>query len=331
MKRYITIFVLLVFSVFLTACAVTPEEMTAEDVYNIISLATVEVHAESEYVSSLGSGFFLDNQGTVVTNFHVIEDCSLATITDSNGNVYEVMSVLGWDKELDLAILATSKNKSCAVKTSSKVVTGETIYVLGSSLGLTGTFSEGIVSTAERVIGDVVYIQISAPISHGNSGGPVVNAQGEVIGIACAGFTDGQNLNLAVPVVSVENVSTNNPVSMQEFFDVTSPYARYDDRTVVQGSTLAVRTISVSDVYTAEYILALWEAGIPTEAALIQIMDEYGAEQGGGQLYIIDPGVFIAELDEWFFSPERKPGDYAIIENPYGYAICYISMHNANE
>ena len=65
---------------------------------------------------------------------------------------------------------------------------------------------------------------------------------------------------------------------------------------------------------------------------MIEIMDEYGAEQGGGQLYIIDPGTFVKEIDDWCFDPTRQPGDYAIIENPYGYSICYISMlNNATE
>ena len=65
---------------------------------------------------------------------------------------------------------------------------------------------------------------------------------------------------------------------------------------------------------------------------MIEIMDEYGAEQGGGQLYIIDPGTFVKEIDAWCFDPTRQPVDYAIIENPYGYSICYISMlNNATE
>ena len=58
------------------------------------------------------------------------------------------------------------------------------------------------------------------------------------------------------------------------------------------------------------------------------MMDEYGPNQGGGQLYIIDPGDFVEEIDAWCFDPDRKPGDYAIIENPYGYSICYISHLN---
>jgi hypothetical protein len=59
-------------------------------------------------------------------------------------------------------------------------------------------------------------------------------------------------------------------------------------------------------------------------------MDEYGSSQGGGKLYVITPGTFAEEIDEWCFSSERKVGDYAIIENVYGYSLCYLSSINSN-
>ena len=252
--------------------------------------------AESDFVSSLGTGFYFNDSGTVVTNYHVIQDCSNAYVTTSDGGTYEVKNVLGYSEELDIALLETTKSNSTAVETCTSVTTGETVYVLGSSLGLTGTFSEGLVSTAERTVGDVPYIQISAPISHGNSGGPVVNSMGQVVGIASAGFEEGQNLNLALPISILDQISTERPISMQEFYETTSEYVHLGDRVVAHGSTLAVRTITL-DSFTAEFVLSLWELGEATEATMIEIMDEYGAEQGGGQLYIIDPGTFVKEID----------------------------------
>ena len=88
---------------------------------------------------------------------------------------------------------------------------------------------------------------------------------------------------------------------------------------------VGVRTISLADEFTAEFVYALWEQGKATEESMIAIMDEYGAEQGGGKLYLIEQGDFVDEIDEWCFSTERMVGDVAIIENPYGYSICYIS------
>ena len=94
---------------------------------------------------------------------------------------------------------------------------------------------------------------------------------------------------------------------------------------------VAVRTISLSDKYTAENILTTWRNGKATEQSLIEIMDEYGAWQGGGKLYVIERGEFVEEIDEWCFSTKRKVGDCAIIENEYGYSICYISGFNEKD
>ncbi len=312
----------------LGGCSLGEKKLSGEKIYKKLSSSTVEITAESDYVSSLGTGFYIDNKGTVVTNYHVIKDCSSANVKTSDGGTYEVTSILGYDKDLDLAILATSKTDSAAVKKSSGVTTGETVYVLGSSLGLTSTFSEGLVSSAERNINENTYIQISAPISQGNSGGPVVNASGEVIGVACATFKEGQNLNLALPISVLSKISVDNPISMKTFYETTSDYFHLGDRVVAQGSTLAIRTITVVDLFTAEYILAEWEQGEATEATMVEIMDKYCPDQGGGQLYLIDPGVFAEEIDEWCFDSSRQSGDYAIIENYYGYSICFISMLN---
>lgn len=328
-RRFISFFITITLVVScLGGCSFGEKKLSGEDIFKKLSVSTVEITAESDYVSSLGSGFYIDDKGTVVTNYHVIEDCSSANVTTSDGGTYKVTNILGYNKDLDIAILATSKKNSTAVATSSNVTTGETVYALGSSLGLTGTLSEGLVSSAERNIGNHTYIQISAPISPGNSGGPVVNARGEVIGVACAGFEDGQNLNLAIPISILDQITLDNPISMEEFYKTTSAYSQLDDRVVTLGSTLAVRTITLTDLFTAEYVLTKWEQGEANEAALIEILDEYGAEQGGGQLYLIDPGVWVEEVDAWCFDANRKPGDYAIVETAYGYSICFISMLN---
>ena len=329
MKKYFSaICTLLLLLNILSACSNEPKKLTGEEIYTKISPSTVEVYAESDFVSSLGTGFYIDDSGTVVTNYHVIQDCSNAYVTTNDGGTYEVKNVLGYSEELDIALLETTKSNSTAVETCTSVTTGETVYVLGSSLGLTGTFSEGLVSTAERTVGDVPYIQISAPISHGNSGGPVVNSLGLVVGIASAGFEEGQNLNLALPISVLDQIAVTDPVSMKEFYEITSAYSYFDGRVVEHGSTLAVRTITLTNGVKAELIRLEWKQGEATEKTMVDLMDKYGADQGGGQLYIIDPGTFVEEIDAWCFDPARQPGDYAIIENPYGYSICYISMLN---
>lgn len=194
-------------------------ELSAEEIYNKISPSVVEIYAESATESSTGTGFFLDNQGTVVTNYHVIENCQTAKITLANGSSYQVTAVKGYDANRDIAILSTKCITSTPLsirKTS--VNTGEKVYAIGSSLGLTGSLSDGIISAVNREVEGNTYIQTTAPISQGNSGGPLVDAKGQVVGIVCASFTDGQNLNLAIPIAEVNKISLNNSIALDQLF-----------------------------------------------------------------------------------------------------------------
>jgi hypothetical protein len=88
---------------------------------------------------------------------------------------------------------------------------------------------------------------------------------------------------------------------------------------------VGLRTISVSDEKTAQKIMDAWTNAGATEEAMITLMNEYGAEQGGGQLYLVQPGEFIEEVDAWCFDRARKVGDVVILKTAYGYTICYFS------
>ena len=187
--------------------------LSNEEIYNSIAPSTVEFHGLTLDGSVIGTGFFIDDSGTVITNYHVIEGCLDADIVLQDGTEYSVMSVLGYDKSLDVAILSTSCMQSSPIVHREEVVsTGEKVYTLGSSLGLTGTFAEGIISSANRKINGQNFIQTTAPISSGNSGGPLVDKNGKVIGITTAAFEEGQNLNLAVPIVLALNIKRDNKI-----------------------------------------------------------------------------------------------------------------------
>ena len=194
-------------------------ELSAEEIYTRISPSVVEISAESATEISTGTGFFFDEKGTIITNYHVIENCQKANITLSNGLTYQVTAVLGYDADRDIAILSTTcKTSKPLTIRSSTVKTGEKVYALGSSLGLTGSLSDGIVSAVNREVEGNVYLQTTAPISQGNSGGPLVDAKGEVVGIVCASFTDGQNLNLAIPIAAVQKISLSNRITLENLF-----------------------------------------------------------------------------------------------------------------
>jgi tetratricopeptide (TPR) repeat protein len=148
-----------------------------------------------------GSGFFIATN-RVVTNRHVIEGAYKAEIHLSNGSTYPVKGVLAVDGEGDIALLqvdvpASLVSPLIVVRTSPQE--GEGIVVIGNPFGFEGSVSNGIVSAVRDIPNYGRIIQITAPISPGSSGSPVVNMSGQLIGVATLQLTDGQSLNFAVP------------------------------------------------------------------------------------------------------------------------------------
>lgn len=150
---------------------------------------------------SRGSGFFVEAD-RVVTNRHVLEGAYRAEIHSSTGTVYPVKGVLAVDAEGDIALLkidapANQIKPLPLDKTSPQE--GESVVVIGNPLGLEGSVTNGIVSAVRDIPTFGRIIQITAPISSGSSGSPVVNMQGQVIGIATLQITGGQSVNFAIP------------------------------------------------------------------------------------------------------------------------------------
>ena len=148
----------------------------------------------------LGSGFFVKPQ-QIATNLHVVDGSAsgYAKLVGQKTK-YEIVGVSAVDQKRDLAILkvATLGTRALALGDSDTVLVGETVYAVGNPHGLEGTFSQGIVSGV-RTVGTDKLIQLTAPISPGSSGGPVLNDSGNVIGVSVATFRKGQNLNFAIP------------------------------------------------------------------------------------------------------------------------------------
>lgn len=148
-----------------------------------------------------GSGFFTAPD-RVVTNRHVIEGAYRAEIHMANGNVYPVKGVLAVDGEGDIALLQVDVPAGVVaplevVRTTPQE--GESVVVIGNPFGLEGSVSNGIVSAVRDIPNFGRIIQITAPISPGSSGSPVVNMRGQVIGIATLQVSEGQSLNFAIP------------------------------------------------------------------------------------------------------------------------------------
>ncbi len=150
----------------------------------------------------LGSGFFISQNGDIITNYHVLWGASSAEVKTSDGKTYPITYIVAEDEQSDIIRLSVNISSPYVYPLSlSKTIpeVGERIIVYGSPLGLENTVSDGIVSAIRDIPDYGRIIQITAPISPGSSGSPILNMKGEVIGIATFQIVEGQNLNFAIP------------------------------------------------------------------------------------------------------------------------------------
>ncbi len=200
--------------------SLSDDSMSAEEVFEECAPAVFHIITYDRSGSPLksGSGFFVSADGKAVTNHHVIEGAYSAIIRTHDGKEHKVSGAYDWDKNLDLALLKIEgggypyleKGDSSAVKN------GAAIYAIGSPLGLENSISQGIISSKSREIGGNEYIQISAPISRGSSGGALIDTSGKVIGVTTATVEGGQSLNLAVPINKLGALTADKVYSLGE-------------------------------------------------------------------------------------------------------------------
>ena len=146
-----------------------------------------------------GSGFFVA-PNIIATNYHVVEGATNASCILNNSDIeYKIDGYVGVDKSVDLILLKVSTLNKPAIKFAVTTASiGQKIYVIGSPQGLPATISDGIISGMRDFEGNKL-LQMTASISPGSSGGPVLNSNGELIGISVSQLTEGQNLNFAIP------------------------------------------------------------------------------------------------------------------------------------
>ncbi len=236
---------------------------------------------------AVGTGFFISSTGTALSNYHVFQGASKAKIKTSDNKTYLVENVLGWSKESDL-LKFTVKNelnetfpflKMNAVSPKQ----GEKIFIIGNPLGLEKSVADGIVSSvrADDKMGET--IQITAPISHGNSGSPLMNMSGEALGIVTYYLENGQNLNFAV---SVKNLNILDPINAYKF------PAEDGQENVVSNNNNSNNnstTTTSSDIYKSSKVIFcedVDDSGNPKVEATT-----FNIESGGGNVTIyVDNG-----------------------------------------
>ena len=164
--------------------------------------------------TALGSGFLISADGQIVTNYHVIKDAHAAIVKLSNGAFFPVNSIVASDADKDLAIIKVNGRNLPFLQIGDieSLHVGDHVVAIGSPLGLEGTVSDGIVS-ALRDAAKTKWIQTTAPVSHGNSGGPLLDMNNHVVGVITWGVNLqlGQNLNFAAPANEIKALLSAPP------------------------------------------------------------------------------------------------------------------------
>ena len=228
---------------------------------------------EATVMASSGSGFIITQDGYIATNYHVIDGSNHVSVTLYDGTTYEA-EVVGGDEDYDIAVLKIDAENltPVVIGDSSELNVGDQIAVIGNPLGeLTFSMGDGIVSMTNRLINidgtPFNMIQITAPVNAGNSGGPMFNMYGEVVGIVSAKLSSSgssseasvEGLGFAIPI--------NDVVSMLEDI-MTNGYVTNKPYLAITGGTLQQGMIPNSAVSEGVYVYSVVEGGAADNAGL---------------------------------------------------------------
>ncbi len=210
---------------------ITVQERTLIDIYQRVSPAVVNIDVSAEFQDAgladfgSGSGFIIDAEGHVVTNYHVIQDADEVRVTLYDGTVL-IADILGFDPYSDIAVLKLPIPENTSLTyvemgDSDNLLVGQSVIAIGNPFGLSGTMTVGIISALGRTLpsqltsaggfSNPLIIQTDAAINPGNSGGPLLDSSGRVIGVNSAiRSTSGSNsgIGFAVPINTVKRVAT---------------------------------------------------------------------------------------------------------------------------
>lgn len=306
------------------------QEDSLVSIYESTSPGVVAIRVFSEGGGGLGSGFVLDREGHIITNFHVVEGVDELEVDFSSG--YKTRGeVIGSDTDSDLAVIKVEAPPEelhpLILGDSSKIQVGQTVVAIGNPFGLSGTMTQGIVSSFGRTLqslreapggglftaGDI--IQTDAAINPGNSGGPLLNLDGEVIGVNRAirtfNFTAGEEpLNSGVGfAIAINLVKRVAPVLISEstydypYLGITS----LDDLSLIQQEALNLPQSN------GAYVMAVTPGSPADEAGLIggeTSTDLPGLNSGGDLITAIDnQGVYqFSDLLSYLLN-YKSPGD----------------------
>ena len=227
---------------------------------------------EATVMASSGSGFIITQDGYIATNYHVINGSNHVSVTLYDGTTYDA-EVVGGDEDYDIAVLKIDAENltPVVIGDSSELNVGDDIAVIGNPLGeLTFSMSEGIVSMTNRLINvdgtPFNMIQITAAVNSGNSGGPLFNMYGEVVGIVSAKLSSSSSSNASVEGLGFA-IPINDVVSMIEDI-MTNGYVTNKPYLAITVGTLQSGMIPNSAVSEGAYIYSVESGGAADRAGL---------------------------------------------------------------
>ena len=278
---------------------------------------------EPENATALGSGFVYDNKGRIITNNHVVGDAKIVDITLVDGNRYTA-NVTGTDIFSDIAVLEIVENLTqrspplnpLIIGNSSELEVGEQVIAIGNPFGLAGTMTTGIISNAERLlpIGGLGFsipnaIQTDALINPGNSGGPLLNMNGQVIGMNTATFisdTSGfSGIGLAIP----SNAITRIVPALIEKGNYTHPWLGLTAATLTSDLAESVKGLETN--FKGVLVDSIVKDG-PADKVGVNgsITDQYGEKHGGDIITAVD-GHNVIQIEDFisYLEEQKKVGD----------------------
>ncbi|MGH9964115.1 MAG: S1C family serine protease [Nitrososphaeraceae archaeon] len=274
--------------------------------------------------TGLGSGFVFDQEGHIITNNHVVANAKVVDVTFTNGDRSRA-NVTAVDPYVDLAVLKIIETENNTLRqeehlnalqlaNSSALQVGDLVIAIGNPYGLAGTMTTGIVSQAGRLvpapnigfsIPDV--IQTDAAVNPGNSGGPLLDTKGRVVGVTFGGFPGG--VNFAIPSNLVQKIV---PALIDEG-NYTHPYLGFTGATLT--SDLAASIANITQNLKGVSVNTIVQAGPADKAGLSgTTIDQYGRKHGGDVIVAVD-GDKIREFEQLvsYIEGNKSPGDNVVL------------------
>ncbi len=253
----------------------TPAQVYAQNVQSVVAIAstvTTSYYGQTTSGTSTGSGFIITEDGYVVTNYHVVEDATAISVTTNAGEVYAA-TLVGGDSTNDVAVLKVEGKDLPTVKigSSSDLIVGDQVVAVGNPLGeLTNTLTVGYVSAKDRMVTTdgfaINMLQTDAAINSGNSGGPLFNMNGEVVGITSAKYSGSSSSG-----ATIEGIGFAIPID--DVYSIVEDLIQYG---YVTGAYLGV-SVSDMDSAAANYY------GMPVGAYVREVTEGYAAQKAGLQ------------------------------------------------